>query len=104
MDTTSAVGFLDVIPYIVSVATGVAGWLVGRRKERNDFLGELQSSIDMLAEKNRELYEEVLHLRQDNAQLNTKVSELTAQNEQLKKEIEELNTRLANVKTITRKA
>ena len=32
-----------IIPYIVSVVTGVAGWLVGRRKQRNDFLSDLQA-------------------------------------------------------------
>lgn len=93
-----------IIPYIVSVVTGVAGWLVGRRKQRNDFLSDLQASIDLLADKNKTLYEEVLRLRQENALLGTKVSELAAQNAQLKTEIEELNGRLANVKTITRKA
>lgn len=88
---------MDLLPYLVSVVTGVTGWLTGRRKQRNDFLSELQSSIDLLAKENAELVERVVCM-------NKEIIELRKENAQLRAEVEELNARLSNVKTITRKA
>ena len=82
--------FSDILPYIVSVITGITGWLTGKRKQNNDFLKDLQASIDLLAEKNKQLMEEVVQLRQENAKLRI--------------EVEELSRKLENVKTITKKA
>lgn len=104
MDITTLIG------YIFSALTGIAGWLVGRRKQQNDFITDLQSSINLLAEKNRELLDEIISLRQQNAELLSNQAEmkkemaaLRKENAGLKKEIEELNEKLSNVKTITRK-
>ena len=82
--------FSDILPYIISVITGITGWLTGKRKQNNDFLKDLQASIDLLAEKNKQLMEEVVQLRQENAKLRV--------------EVEELSRKLENVKTITRKS
>ena len=104
MDVTTLIG------YIFSALTGIAGWMVGRRKQQNDFISDLQSSIDMLAEKNSALLKEVVSLREQNAELLSNQAEmkkemaaLRYENAGLKKEIEELNAKLSNVKTITRK-
>jgi uncharacterized protein YydD (DUF2326 family) len=78
-----------IISYIAPALTALIGWLVGRKKERNDFLNNLQASIDLLAEKNKLLMEEIVMLRDENAQL--------------RYEVEELNRKLENVKTITKK-
>ena len=71
---------------------GVIGWLAGTRMRRNQALQHLQTTIDLLAEKNRELYAENTQLRQEIAALreegvkrDTKISELELQIEQLKK-------------------
>ena len=80
----------DIFTYIAPVLTGVAGWLGGRRKKNNDFLGDLQASIDLLAEKNKTLMEEVVKLREENAELRVKIEELTH--------------KLEGVRTITKKA
>jgi predicted nucleic acid-binding Zn-ribbon protein len=80
----------NIISYVAPVLTALIGWLFGRKKERNDFLSDLQASIDLLAEKNRLLMEEIVKLRNENAQL--------------RYEVEELNRKLENVKTITKKA
>lgn len=93
----------DIISYLAPVLTGVVGFLGGRRKQKNDFLNELQSSIDLLAEKNRQLMEEVVKLREDNACLRVEVVNLRKDNEALRVELEELNRRLENVKTITKR-
>lgn len=104
MDWTITIG------YIVSAVTGIAGWFVGRRKQANNFLCDLQGSINMLTEENAKLLKELVAVRCENATLITNQEEmkveieaLRQENEALRKEIGELNTRLTNVKTITRK-
>jgi len=87
----------DIINIITPVLTLIGGWLFGRRKQKNDFLTELQSSIDLLAEKNKYQMEEIIKLREE-------IVSLRKENAQLRKEIEELNERLQNIKTITKKA
>ena len=80
--------FTDIFSYVAPVLTAVAGWFAGRKKQNNDFLSDLQASINLLAEENKKLMAEVVELRKENAKLRI--------------EVEELNARLENVKTITR--
>jgi FtsZ-binding cell division protein ZapB len=80
----------EIINAIATPVAGVIGWFAGRKKQNNDFLKDLQASIDLLAEKNKLLMEEVIKLREENAKL--------------RGEVEELSRKLENVKTITRKA
>jgi regulator of replication initiation timing len=61
---------------VLPAITGVAGWFTGRRKQSNDFLNDLQASINMLAQKNRELMDEVIKLREENAEFRVEISEL----------------------------
>jgi len=35
--------FFDLTNLLLPVVTGAIGWLAGRRKQKNDFLAELQS-------------------------------------------------------------
>jgi len=79
----------DIINLVAPFLGGVAGWLVGRRKQKNDFLAELQSTIDLLVAKNKELYAEVVALRGENSQLRS--------------EVDDLRQKLEGVKIITRK-
>lgn len=104
MDITTLIG------YLFSALTGIAGWMVGRKKQQNDFISDLQSSINLLADKNRELLNEIINLRQQNAELlsnqaemKKEIAELRKENAGLKREVEELSEKLSNVKTITRK-
>jgi predicted nucleic acid-binding Zn-ribbon protein len=90
------IAILDVINVLITIVAGVTGWLVGRRKQRNDFLSDLQKSIDLLSAKNKELVDEVVTLRGE-------VIQLKSENKALRKEIEELNEKLSNVKTITKR-
>jgi regulator of replication initiation timing len=82
--------FTDILPYLVSAITGAAGWFGGQRKQKNDFLRDLQESINLLSDENKKLMQEVISLRKENLSLRS--------------EVEELNARLQNVKIITRKA
>lgn len=100
-----------IIGYVFSAVTGVTGWLVGRRKQQNDFLSDLQGSINMLAEENAKLLKELIAVRRENAtlmsnqeQMKIEIEALRKENEALRVEIGELNERLSGIKTITRKA
>lgn len=100
-----------IIGYLLTPLTGLFGWLAGRKKSKNDFLQEMQASIDMLVAKNKDLIEEVTLLRAENSKLISnqetlkgQIETLTNQNNKFQREIEILNEQLKNVKTITRKA
>lgn len=47
----------------IAPLTSVIAWVVARRARNNDMLTKMQQTIDLLVEKNRELYEEVVRLR-----------------------------------------
>jgi len=89
--------FLDIVNILIPCVTGIAGWFVGRKKQRNDFLKELQESVDLLAQKNKLQMEEILKLRDE-------VVILRSENAGLLKKVEDLNSKLQDVKTITRKS
>ncbi|GHV32121.1 hypothetical protein FACS1894177_07800 [Bacteroidia bacterium] len=88
--------FFDIINVLAPALTGFIGWFAGRRKQKNDFISDLQASIDLLAEKNHLQMEQIIKLREE-------VLKLREENAHLREEIEELNRRLENVKTITKK-
>ncbi|MDR1155301.1 MAG: hypothetical protein LBL04_11390 [Bacteroidales bacterium] len=79
--------FTDILPYLTSIITGVIGWLTGRKKQRNDFVADLQASIDLLAEKNRALMEEVIKLREENIHLRDMMESLDKQYRKVLREL-----------------
>ena len=94
---------------LLPVVTGVAGFLGGRRKRRNDFLADLQRSIDALSAKNTEqmgtiisLNDTVVKLRRENAEMRGEVEAMRLENAKLSGEIAQLREQLDGVKTITR--
>lgn len=102
--------FATILPYLSAILTGVVGWFAGRKKQNNDFLKELQESVNMLAAKNKELLKELVEVRCENAallrnqtEMKVEMEALRKQNSQFQEEIEMLNKKLENVKTITRK-
>ena len=96
--------WVTILGFIIAPISSVISWIVGRRKSKNDFLHEMQASIDLLVEKNKILVEEITALRLENSKLRYDVQRLATENKKMSKEIEELNARLENVKTITKKA
>lgn len=54
---------ISLISLAVAPLTSVIAWVVARRARNNDMLTKMQQTIDLLVEKNRELYEEVIRLR-----------------------------------------
>lgn len=56
----------EVISFIsigIAPITSIITWVVARRARNNDMLIKMQQTIDLLVEKNRELYDEVIRLR-----------------------------------------
>jgi hypothetical protein len=54
---------ISIISLAIAPLTSVVAWVVARRARNNDMLTKMQQTIDLLVEKNRELYEEVIRLR-----------------------------------------
>ena len=90
----------EVVNVALPAVAGAVGWLAGRRKQKNDFLAELQSSVNMLSEKNKQLVEEVVQLREENLMIRGEVIKLREENRALRSEIEALNKNLASVRRI----
>jgi cell division protein FtsB len=101
---------MDFVPYLMTVITGVAGWIVRgrakehgeRKRERNDLitmqnksLVELQSSINFLAEENKKLVVEVTGQRKQIEVLQTEISVLRGENNALQREIKGLRGELS---------
>lgn len=56
---------ISIISIAIAPLTSVITWVVARRARNNDMLVKMQETIDLLVEKNKELYEEVLRLRNE---------------------------------------
>ena len=99
----------DILYWITPISTSIITWFVSRRKLNNDFLSELQRSIDLLSNKYNETLKELVEVKGQNikllttqAEMDAKITYLTKENAALKSTIDELNEKLNNVKTITR--
>jgi chromosome segregation ATPase len=90
-----------IINIILPIATGIAGWFTGGKKrkrdslrEQNNLLSELQSSVDMLLEKNKTLLDEIINLRGENADLKYKLELIQRDHATMKDENAHLQTAL----------
>jgi hypothetical protein len=79
--------FITILGFILTPISAAAGWFAGKRKQNNDFLQELQASIDILSTKNTELVKQA-------AELNTPVILLKKENAALRSKVEELKKKL----------
>lgn len=70
--------------------TGIVSWLAGARMRRNESIKALMTTIDMLNERNRELYDEQVRLRDENAELKAMLSSNRREIESLKAELVQL--------------
>lgn len=82
----------EIVTTFIGPVCGFIGWLAGRRIRRNETIRALQTTIDMLVEKNKELYDEIIRLRKENDDLrdqgikrDSEISEMRLQIERLKK-------------------
>ena len=67
--------------FVLPLVTAAAGWLAGRRKQKNDFLHDLQSSINLLSSENKRLLEEI-------TSANNEIIALRKENEELKASVD----------------
>ncbi len=65
-------------------------WAVGRRKRNNDFLAEMQRSIDLLSEKYNQVLQENVSLRQEKAEWQVTQEVLVAKVDRLTREVKML--------------
>lgn len=91
--------------YIIPLFTATIGWLVGSRKRKNDFLKDLQASIDLLSSENRKLLaditavnSEIVAVRKENEELKASVDRLCTENSQLKDEVRQLREQIKQQK------
>lgn len=68
--------FIQFGGYFFSAITGVVGWFASSRKRRNDAIKEMQESIDLLAQKNTDLIQEITQLRIENSSLKAEIESL----------------------------
>lgn len=97
METLTFIG-----TYIIPLFAAAIGWLVGSRKRKNDFLKDLQSSINLLSAENKRLLEEITNanteivaVRKENEELKASVDRLCTENSQLKDEVRQLREQVA---------
>lgn len=90
---------------ILPIVTAGIGWLFGIRKRKNDFLKDLQASIDLLSSENRKLLaditavnSEIVAVRKENEELKASVDRLCAENSQLKNEVRQLREQVAKAR------
>ncbi|MFV0403646.1 MAG: hypothetical protein ACK5KV_06820 [Bacteroides graminisolvens] len=105
----SSFDIYQILTIILPVVSSVVTWFVARKKRKNDFLADLQTSIDLLSEKYNNALRELVEVKEQNSKLLVSQNEmkqqialLTQENLTLKRTVDELNERLSNVKTITR--
>ena len=101
METNNTLDFIGT--YIIPMITASVGWLVGTRKRKNDFLQDLQASIDLLSSENKKLLAditsvnaEIVAVRKENEELKASVDKLCSENSQLKEEIRQLKDKIHN--------
>ena len=99
MDKSEILQFIGT--YIIPLVSAAAGWLAGSRKRRNDFLQDLQASIDLLSSENRRLLAditavnaEIVAVRKENEELKASVDRLCSENSQLQAEVRQLREQI----------
>lgn len=106
----------SIIGYCLTPVAGVASYFAGKQTRKNDFLQQLQNSVNMLVQKNGELLNELITVKGQNAELQVGMNKLSLENKELKegfvrlneengvlsKQVEYLTTQLENVKVITK--
>lgn len=97
-----------IIPALLSMITGVAGWFVGRRKRDNDLLQEQVNTVRLLMESNQKimteytksqeekmkLREEIGILKWENKAKDAEIASLIKENKELRQRLAELQAKL----------
>ena len=80
------------IGFLLTPIAGIVSWFAARRKREkdlldgmNDSLQDMQATIDMLVEKNKQQLDEIIQLRSENAALRAELAEIKTELEKIKK-------------------
>lgn len=99
METNTTLQFIGT--YLIPLITALAGWIAGSRKRNNNFLQDLQASINLLSAENKKLLadltsvnKEIVNVRKENEELKASIDRLCSENAQLKDEIRQLKEKL----------
>jgi len=84
--------------------TSLATWLVSKRKRNNDFLSELQNSINILSENYTKTLNELVQVKGQNAELLIQVASLQFQVEKLNTENASLIAKMNELKKMIKNA
>lgn len=79
------------IGLLLAPVTGVISYIVGRGQRNNEFLKQLQGSINMLVDENTKLLEENVKLRMTVAALQVAQNDLMNELAELRKELKKQN-------------
>ena len=78
------------LTFLLPPITGLLTWFTSRYVRRTTTLETMQKSIDMIIQKNKELYEEITTLRTENAELKVGQQRISSENEGLRKQLDDL--------------
>lgn len=99
METNTTLQFIGT--YLIPLITALAGWIAGSRQRKNNFLQDLQASINLLSAENKKLLadltsvnKEIVNVRKENEELKASIDRLCTENAQLKDEIRQLKEKL----------
>lgn len=94
----NVIALQTLITVAASALTGAATWFVSRRKRKNDFISELQNSIDLLAGRYNSAIEQIVALKEENVKLNAKLNILISENEDLRRQLYNFTTAFHSVR------
>ncbi len=83
--------------FLVPICSAVS-WFAGRRQRNNDTIQKMQATINMLAEKNNELYAKIVEQSDQIANLSKQLTEVRRENAELKAGQERISNENAGLK------
>lgn len=84
-------GYMWVSLLLVPISS-VISWFVGRRQRNNDTIQKMQETIDMLVQKNSELYAKIVEQNKMLTQQSDQIANLNKQLSEVRRENSELKT------------
>ena len=84
-------GYMWVSLLLVPISS-VISWFVGRRQRNNDTIQKMQGTIDMLVQKNSELYAKIVEQNKMLTQQSDQIANLNKQLSEVRRENSELKT------------
>lgn len=101
---------LGILTLVLPVTTGAVSYMLGKKKRNNDFLNDLQGSIDLLTTNYIKALNELTELRSENLELRTmqnkmliEMKALKSENARLTEVVMDLTEKLDKIKSFTPK-